>query len=67
VFATCLTLHIFVIKKIDMQNSKKMNSEIVKKLIRIENLIKKQSAKRKFKKTVKKGLINFENILTAYI
>jgi len=50
-----------------MQNTKKMNSEIVKKLIRIENLIKKQSAKRKFKKTLKKGSFNFENILTVYI
>jgi hypothetical protein len=38
-----------------------------KKTMSIANLIKKQTGKRKFKKTLKKSSFNFENILTVYI
>jgi hypothetical protein len=45
---------------------KEINSDR-KKNISIVNLYKKQSKLRKFKKMLKKGSSNFENILTVYI
>jgi len=38
-----------------------------KETLNIENLIKKHSGIRKLKKTLKRGLINFENYLAVYI
>ena len=49
-------------------NTQKKNKDNEsKKIISIANLIKKQTGKRKFRKTLKKSSFNFENILTVYI
>lgn len=50
-----------------MRNINTGKMEMMKKTISIENLIKKQSAKRKFKKSLKKKALKIENILTVYI